>query len=334
MMTPTITVLMTCYNAAEFLPEAIESILSQTYSDFEFILIDDGSLDSTLSIIKHYAATDRRIVPIAKQNTGMTDSLNLGIRLAKGEWIVRLDADDVAMPERIEWQMRHIQMHSDLVLLGTGCIEIDHTGKEIKRHHYPATNAALVHSLENGGTPFPHSSAIYRTKSVQDLGGYRNRLMGAGDLDLWLRMSRVGPIECLAEPLIKLRRHSSSMSSDVTGIAILGHMARVSYHLTQSRHLDPVEQSEAKFTAFKTWLGRRLMEEHILEAGRVWSNLRNDWYMCRAENLPVARMKLIVGFLVSRHALQVLKIRFGRKNWSQQFATEWVQLKHDQNTVP
>jgi len=93
--TPTITVLMSCYNAERWLDEAVRSVLNQTFDNFEFIIIDDGSVDGTLSLVRRYASTDSRIIVVAKQNTGLSDSLNVGVQMARGKWIARLDADDL-----------------------------------------------------------------------------------------------------------------------------------------------------------------------------------------------------------------------------------------------
>ena len=106
---PAVSVVMSCYNASRFLAEAIESILRQTFTDFEFIIIDDGSTDDTLDIIRTYAQTDPRIVVIEKANTGLADSLNVGIGAARGEWIARQDADDVSFPDRLFHQIEFLR---------------------------------------------------------------------------------------------------------------------------------------------------------------------------------------------------------------------------------
>src|SRR6476646_117240 len=105
MRKPALTVLTSCYNAAPYLVESIESVLKQSFEDFEYLLIDDGSTDESRQILQHFAAFDPRIVFIPKKNSGLTDSLNLGLRRARGEWVARLDADDVALPGRLQAQL-------------------------------------------------------------------------------------------------------------------------------------------------------------------------------------------------------------------------------------
>ena len=131
---PEVSVLMSCYNASRWLHEAIDSVLTQTFENFEFVLVDDGSTDDTWNIIQSYRDRDERIVPISKKNTGLPDSLNVGIAKARGAWIARLDADDVCEPTRLEEQVKFVSKHPEVVLLGTGCVEIDEQGGVKKKH--------------------------------------------------------------------------------------------------------------------------------------------------------------------------------------------------------
>src|SRR5688500_1611394 len=122
--TPTVSVVMSIYNAERWLEEALDSVLAQSFSDFEFLLVDDGSTDGTARIIARYAARDDRCRVITKHNTGLSDSLNVGIERARGEWIARLDADDIAVPTRFEEQLTYLRKNPGVVLLGTGFDEI------------------------------------------------------------------------------------------------------------------------------------------------------------------------------------------------------------------
>ncbi|MHB8130909.1 MAG: glycosyltransferase family 2 protein, partial [Mobilitalea sp.] len=118
---PEVSVLMSCYNASRWLSEAVDSILRQTFENFEFILIDDGSTDNTWEIIQKYRAQDKRIIALLKKNTGLADSLNIGLNEAKGEWVARLDADDISLPERLFEQFKFVQKNNKVGLLGAGC---------------------------------------------------------------------------------------------------------------------------------------------------------------------------------------------------------------------
>src|ERR1700722_10627943 len=192
MMNPEVSVLTPCYNARAWLSQAIESVLAQTFHNFEFVLVNDGSTDETWEIIQRFRERDKRIVALSKKNTGMADSLNAGIARAKGAWIARLDADDLCEPTRLEEQLRFVRDHPAVVLLGTGFIEIDTKGRALKKHRYPTKHRQLVWQLEHLGGFFPHSSAFYRTDAVRRIGGYNRRISRAEDQWLWLELSRQG----------------------------------------------------------------------------------------------------------------------------------------------
>ena len=119
MTTALISVVMSVFNGEKYLTESIESILQQSYRNFEFIIINDGSTDSSWEIIQQYAEQDSRIVPITQENIGLTKSLHKGIKLAKGEFIARQDADDVSLPERFWIQVKYLNEHPEVALLGT-----------------------------------------------------------------------------------------------------------------------------------------------------------------------------------------------------------------------
>ena len=324
MVNPVVSVLTPCYNAAEFLPAAIESILNQTFRDFEFILINDGSTDNTMDIIEGYAKKDSRIVVITKKNTGMTDSLNIGIKAAKGGWIVRLDADDISFPQRIDKQLNYVIIHPDVVLLGTDYLEVDRYGRLVKRHRYPSEHDPLVRQIEWGGSPFPHSSAVYNTEVVRRIGGYRNRLMGVGDADLWLRMALVGQMHCINEPLIKVRKHQTSMSSDNKNILTLAYVAWVSHNLRKYGYDDPVEQSEEIYQSFLSWLKSRLVEEDVFEAWQLRSDLRQKWYGGPKTNIFIRSSILIMGLANSRQGFKIIYQKLFGSKLADKLANEWV----------
>ena len=191
---PLITVLMSCYNAEKWLNSSVSSVLNQTFTDFEFIIIDDGSTDDTLKRIHDFARNDSRIVVLSKSNTGLSDSLNIGIRMAKGHWIARIDADDIFEPMKLEKQVQVIENNSNLVFIGTGLTIIDEFGRKLNTYCYPKSHILLKRNLITARKFPPHASAMYKTSAVQKLGGYRGRISKAEDADLWLRLSEVGEL--------------------------------------------------------------------------------------------------------------------------------------------
>ena len=257
---PKISVLMSCYNADRWLSEAIESVLSQSFKDFEFILVDDGSTDETKNIIKSYQAKDSRIVTITKKNTGLADSLNVGIASARGDWIARLDADDLCEITRLEEQISFVRKHPDVVLLGTGFLEIDEHGRAIRKHICPTRHQTLVRHLEKLQCFFPHSTAFYRADMVRQIGGYNGRFLRSQDKRLWLEMSLLGEIACLPKVLVRNRKHAEQMSHHDNGRRQLydGTLTIICHFLKKAGYRDPSsELDSANWAIFLEWAEKK-----------------------------------------------------------------------------
>jgi glycosyltransferase involved in cell wall biosynthesis len=203
---------MPVYNAERFLTEAVDSVLAQTFGDFELILIDDGSTDGSRAILNHYAATDPRVRMIRRPNTGLTKALNECLELARGEFIARMDADDVCMPNRFELQVSYLREHPDVVLVGGSYDLIDAAGRLLRHVTQPQDDAALQEICLSGRTPICHPSAMMRREPTIRVGGYDEQFGVAQDLDLWLRLGEVGKIACLPQTLVKYRLHQNSIS--------------------------------------------------------------------------------------------------------------------------
>lgn len=148
--TELVSVVMPVYNTEEFLAEAIESILSQTYTNFEFIIINDGSTDTSPEIMAKYAEQDKRIKILNQKNSGISTALNNGIAISKGKYIARMDADDISLPERFEKQVQFLENHPDIILLGGDCEYIDKNGKSVMVNITPKTNQDIAIRLCNG----------------------------------------------------------------------------------------------------------------------------------------------------------------------------------------
>jgi len=325
-MPPKISVLTSCFNAERFLREAIESILSQTFKDFEFILIDDGSNDNTLAIIKSYKSHDSRIVVISKKNTGLTDSLNVGLARARGEWIARMDADDISCPTRLEKQLKFINKNPDIILLGTSYFTINCDGLILKKYIHPREHKKIVRRIERSGPPFPHSSVLYRRKVVQQVGGYRGVLKYAQDCDLWLRICLVGQISCLREPLIHLRRHNGSITAQNSKPEIFSSAGRVAYYLRKNGYLDPLDLDENKSQIFLNWIEEKLNENGVFELGRYNSSVKDEWLSLTNRNI-LRKSLVMVARLACAQGFKLLESKaFGSKR-AEKLAAEWVSVK-------
>lgn len=322
---PTITVLMSCYNAARWLDEAINSVLSQTFRDFEFIIIDDGSEDETLNIIQRVAEQDPRIVMVAKQNSGLADSLNVGIHKARGKWIARIDADDICETTRLEKQLAVVLANPALVFIGSGLKEINEKGCVELTYSYPTSHELLVRNLISQRKFPPHSSAFFSTKIVRDIGGYRPRIRRSQDADLWLRLSEVGEIACLDEPLVRIRKHTNQISHDDSGKrqAINGRIVLTSYYIRQLGAPDPVNLDQASFESFCEWITMKLENEKAFEIEKLRKEL--DHSFRDAPNMPTAILNVAVKVLCHpglMWSLIVKKLDGGRL--PRQQAMEWI----------
>ena len=184
--TPKITVLMSVSNGAKFLAEAIDSILAQTFTNFEFIIIDDASTDDSLKIINSYK--DTRIVLFQNtKNIGLTKSLNIGIPKAKGKYIARMDADDISMPKRLEKQFDFMEEHPEFAFCGTRAKTINDVGKEISFFRPPIDSSKIL-ALLLFKNCFFHSSLIIRTEKLLKVSGYNENYKYAQDYKLYLEL--------------------------------------------------------------------------------------------------------------------------------------------------
>jgi len=177
---------MSVYNGAKFLAQAIDSILAQTFTDFEFIIIDDASSDDSLHIINSYK--DSRIVLLQNtKNIGLTKSLNIGIAKAKGKYIARMDADDISMPKRLEKQFGFMEEHPEFAFCGTRAKTINDVGKEIS-FFKPPTDSSKILALLLFKNCLYHSSLIIRTKKLLQVLGYNETYKYAQDYKLYLEL--------------------------------------------------------------------------------------------------------------------------------------------------
>lgn len=213
---PRVSVVMPIYNGAAFLALSIDSVLAQTLRDFELILVDDGSTDGTGEIIRRYAALDPRIVPIAKANSGISDTLNQGLAAARADWIARLDSDDLMLPERLARQLAFVAANPDLIAAGSYYEIIDTAGQSHgTRLPLPRTRDELEEFLAaREPLSFLHPSMLYRRRAALDLGGYDKRAEPAEDVDLFARMLATGaPILIQPEVLLRYRVHANTISA-------------------------------------------------------------------------------------------------------------------------
>lgn len=209
---PKISVIMSVFNGERYLEESINSILGQTYKNFDFVIVDDASDDETPRILKHWAAKDSRIKIITNiKNIGLTASLNKAIKTAKGQYLARQDADDISLSQRLEKQIEFLQNHPGVMILGTFGYVIDSEGKILKELVLPTSFAKIKKNLIKGN-PFIHNSVMMKREFINEIGGYNEKFRISQDYELWFRALRRGKGENLPLFLVKKRCHSQMIS--------------------------------------------------------------------------------------------------------------------------
>ena len=209
---PKISVLMPVHNSQKYLSTSIESILSQSFKDYEFIIINDGSTDDSLKIIEKYKYNDERIVLIKnKFNLGTTKSLNRGLLIAGGKYMVRMDADDWSYPDRLKTQYEYMEKHSEIGVSG-GAIDVcDEDLNIIYTRKYALTDKEVRKKIFLY-SPFAHPATIWNTEKIKKLGGYNERLPLSQDCELYFKVGQFVKFGNISGTLIKLRMHNSSSS--------------------------------------------------------------------------------------------------------------------------
>jgi glycosyltransferase involved in cell wall biosynthesis len=209
---PTVSVCMAVYNAERYLRDAIASILNQTFTDFEFLIIDDGSRDQSAAILADYAARDARIRWSSQANQGISRTRNKMLHQAKGEFIAVMDADDVAKPERFAHQVNYLNSHPEIVCLGTSFDLIDEKCRWLECFHPPTADVELQKLMIQGISWLLHSSAMVRREPMVSVGGYNENMIASIDLDLWLRLGEVGQLANLDKIIMQYRVNRRSIS--------------------------------------------------------------------------------------------------------------------------
>lgn len=192
---PRVSVLLPTHNGAAWIMRAIESVLGQTYSDLELIVINDASTDNTESVVEQFVHKDKRVVYVKNEtNLGIQKTLNRGLQLARGEYIARVDDDDIwAENDKLERQVAFLDVNPDYVLLGTGTIVCNEKGEELFRFLAPETDEGVRKKILFKNC-FTHSSVLFRKDRVLEMGGYHEDETSrhVEDYELWLRLGTVG----------------------------------------------------------------------------------------------------------------------------------------------
>ena len=215
MTNPKVTVLMTVYNEEKYIRDAVDSVLNQTFPDFELLIVNDASKDSTMTILEEY--NDPRIRLISNEkNLGCPKSSNKGLKSAKGKYIARLDGDDICFPNRLKIQYEFMEKHPDIDVLGTSTEVINEKGERIavwRNYFLPEVTYFLLH-FRNCLT---HSSVMYKAQFARDIGGYNEDIKWGLDYDFFYRASRSGKLYVIHPILVKYREITEKIRKKKSG---------------------------------------------------------------------------------------------------------------------
>jgi hypothetical protein len=300
MTVPNVSIVMSVFNGERFLCEAVESILGQSLSDFEFIIIDDGSTDRSGSILKAYEARDPRIRIYPQENRGLIESLNRGCGLARGKYIARMDADDIAVPDRLAWQIDFMEKHPEVAVVGGAVEFMDRVGKVLRVAGRPLHNDEIQRVILNQSGVMWHPTVVIRKAAFVQMGGYRN-VVDAEDYDLWLRMAEMFELANLPQVLLKYRLHPGQVSvAKCTKQALGATAAKAAAIARRSGKPDPLESTGEITPASLAGLGVSEAMQHTTLARGYLSSIRN---MCEAgEFVPALKMFETVRSAELRHA--------------------------------
>jgi len=268
--TPVVSVLMTIYNAEPYLQESIESLLAQSFSDWELIAVENGSADGSPAILSGYNDSRIKVFPLLK-NIGRTPALQYALEQARGKYVAVLDADDVSHPERLAKEVQFLAAHPDVVLVGTWIEQMDAAGKVFRALEPPTDNAALLECL-GWRDPIANSSVMYRRDKALAVGGYPQQYTYSQDYALILELVRLGKIAVIGEQLCRVRIFPGNMTNAPAhrvalaqeGIALLRQAAQVLPLSSRARRMNrcAIAKYEIRYGIA------------ILRRGEIWGGLR------------------------------------------------------------
>jgi glycosyltransferase involved in cell wall biosynthesis len=250
---PRVTVMVANYNTARYLPECLDSLLNQTYQDFEVLIIDDGSTDNSLEICQKYVADDVRFrLMRLESNQGLTYARHVGLRESKGKYIAILDADDLATPSRLQRQVEYLEAHPDVILLGSYYSIVDEEGQIHRRRKKVPTNDIEIRWKLTFGNCLIHSTIIYRREAALKCGGYDLNIKRGEDIELHSKLIAYGKAAVLPEVLACWRSHKKSMTKSVDAREMEKYYVRVVQNAIKLHTSQHVEYNTAYSAFFNT----------------------------------------------------------------------------------
>ena len=314
--TPKISVLMPVMNEERFLTESIESVLGQSLEDLELIIVDNGSNDGSWDIMSEYRRKDKRIRILRNKNTGFTASLNLMLDLAKGDYVARLDADDLSCPGRLQKQMELLESHPEAIMTGGRCRVVDEKGKEMYEHGPSADKMELRWSLLFKND-FWHSAVMWRN----GLGfRYDSRFTYAQDYELWSRMAKRHDILGSAELVGTVRKRNGSITEtkkkDQDAFAAMASRKNVEYYLGRQIGAELSEDLRSIHSGINIQGEARETYEELL---KIFSEREGFSPVREVASIPqkdsAKKAKLVVKRRINNESMEEERIKISRRRW-------------------
>ncbi len=287
-----VSIILPVYNARRYLLQALQSLSKQSYTRFEILAIDDGSSDGSLKLLHAYAKKEQRLKVFTQQHGGIVKALNYGINQAQGQYIARMDADDIAFPQRLEKQVQFLEAHPSVVAVGAWVRFIDSLGFPIFTYRMPIESSQIEEELWQGnGGALIHPVILFRKSAIICAGAYREVYRSLEDLDLYLRLLDFGLLANIPEVLLFYRQHLGSVNFSSA------HTKRQKLHEMLMQ-----EHCARKFKALPLLNKEAIHEKKPSEIYWQWA----DWALSEKFHMSAIKFTLVA----------LLRAPLQRKSWS------------------
>jgi glycosyltransferase involved in cell wall biosynthesis len=291
---PTISVLLPVFNTARYVRAAVQSILVQTFPDFELLALDDGSTDNSLSILREFEASDCRLRVLSRENRGVAPTRNELISMSRGRYLAKMDSDDISRPQRFEKQVVYLDAHPECVAVGTGALFIDPEGMPIREFMYESMHDEIdaAHLFGASGSRMCHPSVMMRRDAVVQVGKYREEYRFSEDMDLFLRLAEIGQLANLSDILFEYRQHLRS----------IGYAHRIE-ELKFAKQAVRAARTRRGIAAIPKVIESPMEPEAAADTHRKWA-----WWALSAGNLVTARKHAIIALVKQPLNIENLRV--------------------------
>ncbi|MDX2173404.1 MAG: glycosyltransferase [Bacteroidota bacterium] len=304
MINPLISIILPVYNAQDYIKESIDSILNQTYKNFEFIIINDGSTDKSEEIILSF--NDSRIKYFSQKNIGLAGTLNVGLNFATGIYIARQDQDDISHKDRLEKQIDYLEKNPSILLLGTRAKIFSNSQQDLRFHNHATHPAELKFDLLFDN-PFVHSSVMFKKEIINEIGNYNTDKSFFEDYELWSRFSAKGSVANLKNVLVDYRHHEQGLSKSTT---YFKSDARYNQSvLNIERLMGHKDKAFNELAALFHWEKEKCIGLSIKEIDSTLLNISNKIMTIYPNEEKIINERLIQYKKIFRHRLNVIERR-------------------------